>query len=266
MKTRMGILLVVLLLVSAVSFSDESSGGSEITISIVFDRNLINPELDGWEGFGCVVATPKVNILFDTGYGSRAGEILLSNMEKMNIDPLDIDIVVISHSHLTAGLSAFLKENPDVTVYGPETMDYGIIVEKYGAQYRELAKFTKLAKNVYSTGGFRSKTGSTMEQSLVIDAEPGLVVVCGCAHPGIINVLERVKSDLPNRNFHLVMGGFHLENTFAKEREQILQRFIELGVQKVCPCHCSGRFREIAEREYKENYIEGGVGQIIVVR
>ena len=105
-----------------------------------------------------------------------------------------------------------------------------------------------------------------MEQSLVIDAEPGLVVVCGCAHPGIINVLERVKSDLPNRNFHLVMGGFHLENTFAKEREQILQRFIELGVQKVCPCHCSGRFREIAEREYKENYIEGGVGQIIVVR
>jgi 7,8-dihydropterin-6-yl-methyl-4-(beta-D-ribofuranosyl)aminobenzene 5'-phosphate synthase len=129
---------------------------------------------------------------------------------------------------------------------------------------RELDKFTKIAKYVYSTGGFKSDTGSNIEQSLAIDTEAGLVVVCGCAHPGIINVLERVMASLPNRKLHLIMGGFHLQATTAEHREQILRRFLELGVEMVSPCSCSGgRFRESAKQEFEENYIECGVGLII---
>jgi 7,8-dihydropterin-6-yl-methyl-4-(beta-D-ribofuranosyl)aminobenzene 5'-phosphate synthase len=266
MKTKPVILFPILLFAAAVVFSGGNAEGGETTISIIFDQKLVNPDLERRQGFGCVIKTPKANILFDTGYGSGAGKVLLSNMDKMNIDPMDIDMVVISHTDLTGGLLAFLEKNPNVTVYGPKTLNYKSLVAIHGAQYRELARFTKIARDIYSTGGFNSETNSTMEQSLVIDTEAGLVVVTGCAHPGIINVLERIKEKLPNRNFYLVMGGFHLVSATRSERDRVLEDFIELGVQKVSPCHCSGLFREIAKREYKENYIEGGVGQIIVIR
>jgi 7,8-dihydropterin-6-yl-methyl-4-(beta-D-ribofuranosyl)aminobenzene 5'-phosphate synthase len=263
MKTRNGICVGVLLFAAAFVFPGDKIQEGETTISIVIDDTRYNKELMRGTGFGCVINTPEANILFDTGEESGAGSVLISNMEKMDIDPMDIDMVVISHWHLTGGLEAFLDRNPNVTVYGPTSLNYKPIVESYGAEYRELSEFTNLSKNIYSTGGIYSKIDYLAEQSLVIDTEAGLVVVCGCAHPGIINVLEKIKKELPKREFYLVMGGFHLETVFQKQREQILSEFIRLGVKKVSPCHCSGPFREIAKREYKKNYIEGGSGQII---
>jgi len=264
MNIRLGIPLVVLTLAASIVCASGKLETGETTISIVLDRYSVNPELERPGGFSCVIQMPVANILFDTGYGSSAGKFLLSNMEKMNIDPLDIDIVVISHSHLKGGLMDFLERNPNVTVCYPGACREEAMVENYGAKLRELDKFTKIAKHVYSTGGFKSETDPNIEQSLVIDTEAGLVVVCGCAHPGIINVLERVMASLPNKNLHLVMGGFHLESMTLERQEQILQRFIELGVDRVSPCSCSGgRFREIAEQEFEDNYIECGVGLII---
>ena len=263
MKTRNGICFGVLLFAAVLGFPGDKVQEGETTISIVIDDTRFNQELMRGMGFGCVINTPEANILFDTGYESSAGRVLMSNMEEMDIDPMDIDMVVISHCHLTGGLEAFLDRNPNVTVYGPTSLGYKLIVESYGAKYEELSEFTKLSKNIYSTGGINSEIDRIMEQSLVVDTEAGLVVACGCAHPGIINVLEKIKKELPNREFCLVLGGFHLETVFREERERVLAEFIRLGVKKVSPCHCSGQFREIAKREYKENYIEGGSGQII---
>jgi 7,8-dihydropterin-6-yl-methyl-4-(beta-D-ribofuranosyl)aminobenzene 5'-phosphate synthase len=70
-------------------------------------------------GFSCFVeveGAPK--ILFDTG---ADGNILLSNMERLHIDPRDIEEVFISHGHFDhiGGLSAFLKVNSDVKLYVP---------------------------------------------------------------------------------------------------------------------------------------------------
>ena len=67
-----------------------------VTIVVVYDNYQVNSNLSPAWGFGCVIRTPTQDILFDTGGDSS---ILLSNMEKMNIDPKDIDIVVISHIH-----------------------------------------------------------------------------------------------------------------------------------------------------------------------
>jgi 7,8-dihydropterin-6-yl-methyl-4-(beta-D-ribofuranosyl)aminobenzene 5'-phosphate synthase len=266
MKTRIGIYVGILLLAAVLGFPDGKIQEGETTISIVIDDARFNKDLMRGMGFGCVIITPEVNILFDSGYESTAGAVLMSNMEMMDIDPMDIDTVVISHYHLTGGLEAFLDRNPNVTVYVPAGLGfqrYKQIVESHGAEYLELAKFTKLSENIYSTGAINSEIDRIMEQTLVVDTEAGLVVVCGCAHPGIVNVLEIIKEELPNREFCLVMGGFHLENVFQKQREQVLTEFIRLGVKKVCPCHCSGPFREIARRAYEKNYIEGGSGQII---
>jgi len=88
-------------------------------ITIIYDNTAYRESLQSDWGFSCLVEvenTPR--ILFDTGGNGR---ILLSNMEKLNINPKSINEVFISHAHLdhTGGLSDFLQVNPEVKVYVP---------------------------------------------------------------------------------------------------------------------------------------------------
>ncbi|HZX09469.1 MAG TPA: MBL fold metallo-hydrolase, partial [Acidobacteriota bacterium] len=90
----------------------------EFTFTVVYDNNPYNSALKTDWGFSCFVEGAQKNILFDTG---THGNILLSNLNELSIDPRDIEIVVLSHFHRdhTGGLSALLKENPNITVYVP---------------------------------------------------------------------------------------------------------------------------------------------------
>lgn len=71
--------------------------------------------------FSCLIEGLDKTILFDTGGN---GDILLANMQRLGLDPEDVDAVVLSHidADHTGGLGAFLARNPDVTVYMPESL------------------------------------------------------------------------------------------------------------------------------------------------
>lgn len=236
----------------------------EATIIGVYDNYQVNPDLTTAWGFGCVIRTAKEDILFDTGGDSS---ILLSNMEKMNISPEDIDIVVISHIHgdHVGGLTGFLERNGNVKVYIPASFpdSWGKKIESYGADYQDVSGPMQISDNVYTTG----EMGTWIkEQSLVLNTREGLVVITGCAHPGIVNIVKRAEQMLPDKDVYLVMGGFHLSGASDSELRSIIRAFRDIGVQKVAPSHCSGdRCRGLFEEEYKEHYIEGGAGKTIKV-
>ena len=236
----------------------------EATIIGVYDNYQVNPDLTTAWGFGCVIRTAKEDILFDTGGDSS---ILLSNMEKMNISPEDIDIVVISHIHgdHVGGLTGFLERNGNVKVYIPASFpdSWGKKIESYGADYQDVSGPMQISDNVYTTG----EMGTWIkEQSLVLNTREGLVVITGCAHPGIVNIVRRAEQMLPDKDVYLVMGGFHLSGASDSELRSIIRAFRDIGVQKVAPSHCSGdRCRGLFEEEYKEHYIEGGAGKTIKV-
>jgi 7,8-dihydropterin-6-yl-methyl-4-(beta-D-ribofuranosyl)aminobenzene 5'-phosphate synthase len=109
------------------------------------------------------------------------------------------------------------------------------------------------------------------EQSLVLVTEQGLVVITGCAHPGIVRIVERareiaVSGDAANRDVHLVLGGFHLGRRPQATIEGIVEDFQRLGIQKVAPCHCSGDLsRSLFERAYGLDFIKVGVGSRLEV-
>lgn len=101
------------------------------------------------------------------------------------------------------------------------------------------------------------------EQALVLHTSLGLILITGCAHPGIAKMIERAKS-LFDEPAHLVIGGFHLRSKRPGQIEAILSRFRQLGAEKAAPSHCTGE-QAIAmfEKEYGEDFIRIGDGKII---
>jgi len=227
-------------------------------ITILYDNNEYDKRLETAWGFSCLVEGPEKTVLFDTGGDSA---MLLRNMRALGIHPQAVDVVVISHVHgdHIGGLAGFLEENHDVTVYLPQSLpqNFKDATRDTGAELVEVHEPLEICEHVHSTG----ELGDWIkEQSLVIETVRGLVVITGCAHPGVVNIVRRAK-ELTGGEVYLVLGGFHLGGVSAAELAGIVEDFQQLGVQKVAPCHCSGDVaRRLFEETYGEDFIPAGVG------
>jgi len=236
---------------------------SNVTIVIVYDNNEYDKKLEMGFGFSCLVKLENKNILFDTGGDCPT---LLNNMNKLKIDPKDIDTVILSHIHgdHVGGLLGFLEVNPNVTVYVPQSFpkSFKHEIKSYGTAFVDVSKPTKIFDGVYSTG----ELGTWIkEQSLIIKTEKGLIVITGCAHPGIVDIVKKAK-EITKEGMYLITGGFHLGEASDYEIKNIVENFRKLGVKRVAPCHCTGdRAINLFKEEYKDNFIKAGVGKIIEV-
>ena len=234
-----------------------------ITILDVYDNIDFNPKFKTGFGFSCIINTATKIILFDTGGDSPT---LLSNLETAGIDPVDIDIVFLSHEHYdhVGGLRGFLEENNDVEVFALNSFSDSIKrqIKETGAVLKEVKNPVNVTAGVYSTGqiGLLIK-----EQSLVINFKKGLIVITGCAHPGIVNIVKKAK-ELFKRNIYLVLGGFHLSSYSNQKLNKILKSFKDLKVEKTAPSHCTGQDAvEFFKKEYKDKFIKSGVGKKITI-
>ena len=243
--------------------SENISAVTNPSITVIFDNYPYKEGLTTAWGFSCLIRGIEKTILFDTG---GDGSILLANMKKLNIDPKEIDLVVFSHIHgdHTGGLQSFLEKNQDVIVYMPESFPEGFKrdAKKYGVTVVEVKEPLKICENVYSTGELGT---SIIEQSLIIQTDKGLIVITGCAHPGIVKIVRKAK-DVIKDDVLFVMGGFHLSGKSKTELENIIFDFKQLGVRYAAPTHCSGdNARQLFEKEYRENFINIGAGKVITM-
>ena len=233
----------------------------DLRISVIYDNRAYRERFEPAWGFSCLVTGTAETILFDTG---GDGELLLRNMNRLGIDPDTVDWVLLSHAHWDhiGGMESFLEKNRRAAVYVLKSFpsDFKKGLREAGIELVEVDEPVEVCRGVYSTGELGR---SIKEQSLVIHTDMGLVVITGCAHPGVVEIIKKAKSFIDD-DILFVMGGFHLGGVSRGELEKIVASFRDLNVKHVAPCHCSGdaaigMFRD----RYKEDFVDVGAGKVI---
>jgi 7,8-dihydropterin-6-yl-methyl-4-(beta-D-ribofuranosyl)aminobenzene 5'-phosphate synthase len=125
----------------------------------------------------------------------------------------------------------------------------------------------KIADGIYTTGQIEGMYHSDYiaEQALVLETGKGLTIMTGCAHPGIIKIVEYVTANI-KKNIYLIMGGFHLLKKSVSEIKNINDTFHQFSIEHIGPSHCTGEEAiAIFKESFKANCIDIKVGKTIEV-
>ena len=183
------------------------------------DWNTANPELRGEAGVSYLVRTDQNTILFDVGGNLQGGDPspLIANMRQLGIKLSDIDTIVISHAHMdhvggqsnammkTFSLGVGQLDLSGKRVFVPTAMTYPGIAPTLSAAP------TVIAPGVASTGAITGKLniGPVDEQALAIRVQgKGVVLLVGCGHQGLANLLGRTQQ-LLEEPIYGIIGGLH---------------------------------------------------------
>jgi len=186
-------------------------------VTIVYDNEVKRRNLKGGWGFSSLIETAKgPSILFDTGADSIT---LLHNMEELGIDAKSIGIIAISHAHgdHTGGLRVILEVNKEAEIYVPASFR-GTIP---GRKVTTVTEPIEVSEQVFSTGELKG-----IEQSLAIKTEKGILVMVGCSHPGVGEIIDAAS------NFgkvYGVIGGFHGFRDFNRLSHHIVTQYGRTG-------------------------------------
>lgn len=242
---------------------DAGSGASLPELTIVVDNEAVDPSLTAIWGYSCLVRNLSRPVLFDTGAGEEA---LLDNMAKLAIDPGSLDLAFLSHDHgdHTEGLVPFLQTAPPTDLYLLATFSAALqdAAVAEGATLHEVEGATAIVDDVHSLGAMGM---AVPEHALVIDTQAGLVVLTGCAHPGIAEIVSAARQAF-SKAVLLVMGGFHLYEATTEQIDAAVQALADLGVQFVAPSHCTGELaREAFAQAFGSGYLAVGAGSTITL-
>ena len=214
-----------------------------VRVLIVYDNTSADSRCEPDHGFACVVDAHGQRVLFDTG---ASGDRLLHNMDSLGVAPVSVGRVVISHAHRDhiGGLAAFLGQ-AQVPVYLPASAEGPTGI----ASLRRVSGPARIADGLHTTGQMPALEYPLQEQSLVIDTPAGSVVVVGCAHPGVDEILRVAGT---SGRVRALIGGLHGFRDLAALSD----------IECVCPAHCTQHGDEIG-RAWPFKVTPGGVGRVL---
>ncbi len=220
-------------------------------IIVLVENTTRNPLYVPEHGLSLYIETKKHKILFDTGASSR----FLQNAKKLGVNLQEVDIMILSHGHYDhgGGLKTFMELNTRAKIYinhlalgaffsqtGKSNFHYIgldlttkhshriIFTERDIVIDSELELFMKIQPNKcfpsMNNRLFRKDDNQYIldvfghEQSLVIHDGDKHLLIAGCAHTGIVNIVEQVNQRSQYRITHIV-SGFHMYNRKENKNE-----------------------------------------------
>lgn len=241
-------------------------------------ENTANKENMGTEhGLSLYIETEKNKILFDTG----ASSLFCENAEKLGINLSNVDMAVISHGHYDhgGGLKTFLSVNSKAKIYinkkafnkhyakrpNGELEYIGldqtimpneriILTDDYFKINDELELFSNVGGDDFIPSGNKSllmqsgdaliEDSFTHEQNMIIHEKDKTLLLAGCAHRGIVNIINHMNEKL-NKQADYVIGGFHLYNAAngKSEDKEVVKKIADhlMKTKSIYyTCHCTG--------------------------
>jgi 7,8-dihydropterin-6-yl-methyl-4-(beta-D-ribofuranosyl)aminobenzene 5'-phosphate synthase len=223
--------------------------------------------MDGFSsehGLSFLIEEDGKKILFDTG----ASDVFLKNAQKLGIDLNNVDSLVLSHGHWDHGNGLqHISAKPLLCHPGcfqkryrkPGEENIGISLSKNEMEERFEVKTSRepvqLSAHLWFLGevprlkDFEAKTTKYVledgspdfimdDSGLAVITEKGLVVISGCAHSGICNMVEHAKKVTGVDRVEAVMGGFHLR-VVNRQARQTAAWMKDAGIAQLLPSHCT---------------------------
>lgn len=251
-------------------------------------------------GWSVYIETEHGDFLFDTGQGKA----IINNADLFRKDLSILEGIIISHHHLdhTGGLLQVLEYSGKVNVYAHQELfknsysvrngiekNIGIpfrreILESKGAQFKFNTGFTEIVSGLMLSGEIPRKTpfetGDTHlklkkksgyvqdilpdDQTLIVKTSKGLVIILGCSHSGIINIINYAIEKTGEEHIHTVFGGTHLDRASEETKSKTIEALKKFEIENIGTSHCTGL--ETAARfsqEFGERFFFCNVGTVV---
>lgn len=268
-----------------------------LRLTFLADNRAVRPGLAAEHGLSVLVEHGAHAVLFDTG----ASDAALRNAAALGVDLGRVEAVALSHGHddHTGGLEALLAALPGGV---PVRAHPGALVRRYsvrpgrgaseigfrgGEAVRRrliladgsvgLAPGLVLTGHVPRISGFEDTGGPFYldpggrepdlipdDQALVVMTGAGNILVCGCAHAGVVNTLMHAAKVTGDDRFVAVVGGLHLGSAGPERVKRTVRELRKVGVGRVGPAHCTGEAAGAAlAAEFGDGFMHCGAGTVL---
>lgn len=231
----------------------------------ILSENKAEDEYFAEHGLSYFLETEQVSVLFDTG----SSDIFIKNAEKMGLDlHKEVDIMALSHGHWDHGdglqylKNKTLVAHPSIGMKRSHKWDNSPVGLKL--TFDELNKrFTLITtKQPYKISNpitflgeiprlndFESQTTAFVDENgnedfvpddsaLAIIEDEKLIVVTGCSHAGICNIVEHAKQVTGINYVKAVIGGLHLKHN-DRQTQKTIAYLKKQKIEQLYPSHCT---------------------------
>lgn len=287
---------------SETSDSKRTDHGDDRTRITILVDNEVSPgfDLGAEHGFAALVERGSERILFDTGQG-HALEKNASALG-ISLTGLSLIVLSHGHYDHTGGLSVAAALNPGIRVVGHAAIfsphvkvdeagkkprkigipDSRNGLETAGAVFSLVSDAGYIAAKVWFSGRvprvYETRSDKRLativdgnivpdpledDCSVVVDTASGLVLMLGCAHAGVRNILEHARASLGIDRIFAVIGGTHLGMSDKSETLAAIEAFERFDVQILAPLHCTGSVpKAVLKAHFRDRFRDAAAGTV----